>query len=193
MIIAGTVIGFLVGIIESVAFQNIAIALISFLGLVSGLYLGSIGPKIEEIENPPSYFTEFKSITDRLDRLEKIERPDRGTLPEEANAAKVELAELEATYARMKSYLGKDGEEVFSARIREARQKAESDSAKLDLEVKMRSERPQEPTEADSVKAELARLEADYAQIKPYLSKQGEAFYSAKLREARQKAESSSV
>lgn len=186
VIIVGTVLGFLIGIGEALAYGNIVIALISLLGLVSGLYIGSIGPKIEELENPPSYFTEFKSITDRLDRLERTEEPERGVEPEETEAAKKELAELEATYAKMKPSLGIDGEKVFSDKIREARRKVES--SKSELEAK---EPVQGSVEANPAKADLARLEADYARIKPYLSEQGEAVYRARLREAR-KAESDS-
>jgi hypothetical protein len=150
VIVAGAVVGFLVGIGLALAYGSIVIAVISVVGLVSGSYIGFMGPKIEESENQPSHFAELKDLEDRVQRLEaQIQR----TGPQEP---------------------------------------VEADSPKASLEAQMQRTGPQEPVEADLPKMELAKLEADYARIKPHLSEQGEKIYQAKLQEARRKAESDS-
>jgi exonuclease VII small subunit len=129
LIVLGTVVGFLFGIGEAFASHSIIIVYLSFLGLLSGLYIGLIGPmmerqgqQIEALESLSSgtRYAELESTTDSLER--------RG--PVDLDTAKEDLANLEADYARAKPHLSQAGEEVYQAKLREARRKVESYSSR---------------------------------------------------------------
>jgi hypothetical protein len=147
LIVVFTVIGFIIGLHEAAVLSNGVIAVISILGLLGGLYIGYLGPKIEDLESNPNLGGTLEGLEKRIQtlegRLNTKESLELGVVvrtkeerAELEKRAREELAELEKKYTRMKPYLSEDGERMYGTEIKEAEQKVKALSQQPNSENK---------------------------------------------------------